>query len=688
MTARIALSAYALCALLIDPLSAQSSRFAPAFTQHLPQSYMPQFVPPQAGSAATPIGRALVTSIALADIGFGTGVRFGNLGGRREIFVPLPQGADLTVTDLVLTLDDLSAYEAKRNLEVLANDRNIAAIALDGRATNRVLRIPLGKLKARDGFIKLTFVYAGAASQDRCIDVRYVGDSLTIRPETALEVELDSGSLRDVATIAALMPREVSIVLPSRRLTASEMAAGITVARALAANGRRPVFRTGSPDAAEKVESDGRRRWTRGAVVIGGKDEITGAVRDVSLVTGSTSPGTLSAIRVAGLPALLINDTDMPLRAARFFAAPSLAAARGIAEASIGDIGWSRVAPERLTFDELGLNLASVDVFGRADFAISIDARNLPPNTQAARLMLDIMVAPDSSGEKAVVSVFVNERLQASSLAVSGGPTQIDVPLTGLSSTTANVRAVIQRRSAQGDCKFEPQGYPAQILGSSTVVLTPAGKAQDFADLAARWSNGLEIIVPPRAADTPEPALTLLAAITGPLSNEGAPIKVTFADRDVRPTLPFISIDADPPAGATPRVRFDRGRVAVADRGGRTLLDVGGFNAGAVLQLIEASGQPGLWIKPLANDGALPTPAVMRLDRGDVAFVDHGGLALAMSTARDTLVRISYPDQIGWTAIAERFRVWIVGSLWLFATVAFLFALQRMRRRRPKAAGE
>jgi hypothetical protein len=46
----------------------------------------------------------LVTSVTLADLGFVTGLRFSNLGGRREIFVPLPQGADLAASELVLAI--------------------------------------------------------------------------------------------------------------------------------------------------------------------------------------------------------------------------------------------------------------------------------------------------------------------------------------------------------------------------------------------------------------------------------------------------------------------------------------------------------------------------------------------------------------------------------------------------------
>ena len=84
----------------------------------------------------------------------------------------------------------------------------------------------------------------------------------------------------------------------------------------------------------------------------------------------------------------------------------------------------------------------------------------------------------------------------------------------------------------------------------------------------------------------------------------------------------------------------------------------------------------------------MPAPQSLKLDRGDVAFVDRTGVALAMSTQRDTLVLITYPDQTSWTTISARLRSWIVGALWLFATVVFLFVLQRMLRRRRRTADQ
>ena len=174
------------------------------------------------------------------------------------------------------------------------------------------------------------------------------------------------------------------------------------------------------------------------------------------------------------------------------------------------------------------------------------------------------------------------------------------------------------------------------------------------------------------------------------LSPDVAPLSVSFAAANgaAAPDAPFIAVSDKPPAGANPRVRFDRGRVDVADRAGHTLLDLGGFVGGAVAQVVEAGDHPGLWIKPLATDGAAPSPNELHLDHGDVAFIDGNGVALAMSTERDTVVRISYPDQVSWLTVAERFRSWIIGGLWLFATAALLLGLQRLFRRRPAQTRE
>ncbi|HUZ31913.1 MAG TPA: hypothetical protein VMV19_07395 [Xanthobacteraceae bacterium] len=659
-----------------------------------PTAHWPTHVAAAVDQAApAPRSSELTSAVTLADIGFVNGLRLSNLGGHQELFVPLPQDGLVTASELVLVLDDLSAYDAKRNLEVQANDRTVAAIALDGKSRGRIVRIPLGGMRPKDGYIKLLFLYSGAATLDRCIDVRYVGDSLTVRPESAIEVAIGAAGSLDVATTAMLMPREAAIVLPSRRVTENEIATAVTVARSLISSGRRVSFYHGYETAAELAKRDANGRWARGVVLIGPLPEVADVVdAPLARVAGPAQPlGTLAAIRIGGTPALLVSDTDA-VRAGQLFASPLRAATRGMGWASVGDSGPSDLPTDSVTFEQLAVPAAQAEVFGRANLTTVIDIRKLPPETRPARLLLNVMVAPDGAGEKAVVSTFVNDRLLGSTVAAIGEPTHLDLALPpGLVGSIANVRALVQRDSAQGDCRFEAQGYPAQILGSSALALTSAnGKPHDFPDLTAHFVRGVRLIVPASAADQPIAILGMLAEVANHLTPDVAPLSVMFTANSGAPVpdAPFIAIGDRPPSGAKPRVHFDRGRVEVTDRSGRTLLDLGGFGAGAVAQLVNAGDYPGLWIKPLAADGSAPYPADLHLDHGDVAFIDNNGVALAMSTERDTVVRVSYPDQVSWLTIAERFRSWIVAALWLFATAALLFILQRLFRRRTARTSE
>jgi hypothetical protein len=667
----------------------------------LAQTRAPIPVPPRAPTslsesapaiAARPRPGTIVSALTFADLGFGNGFRFANLGGRREIFIPVPQGLAVNSSELVLMLEDLSAFSAQRSLEILVNDRSAAAIALDGRSSARMVRIPLGVAKTQDGFLKISFQYSGAATQDRCIDVRAVGDSLSIRPDSAVEFEVDPAGISDIATTAALMPRDVVVVLPRRALVPRDLVAALTVGRSLSASGRRVTFSYGYDSLPDLARRSDPHRWSRGLVVVGALAEVSGYLDSpVATLAGPlTTFGTLAAVRISGLPALVVADISTA-QASGLIGSPWLAATRGVAAASVGDNPPPKLPSDRITFAELGLAPVLAEVFGRADLTIAINTRALPAGTRAARLALDIMVAPDGAGERAVVSVFVNEQLLGSTVAEIDKATRFHLPLPdGLIGSIANVRAVIQRRSAQGDCRFEPQGYPAQILGTSSVILATAdARARNFSDLVARWANGLEILLPAAAAERPERTLGMLGVILSALSPEGGPISVRLvaAGNTSVPEGPFVAISDEAPSGASPRARFDRGRVMVVDRADRTLLDLGGFTTGAVAQVVTAGVHPGLWIKPLAADGILPTPPDIRLERGDVAFVDKTGVALAISTERDSLVRIVYPDQVSWITVAERFRSWIIGGLWLLASLMFLLALQSVRRRRSGPAG-
>jgi hypothetical protein len=641
--------------------------------------------------------RSLLVGVPFADVGFPDGFRFSNLGGRREVYIPVPQGVELNLAELILAYDDVSAHEARRSVEVLVNDRSVAALALDGKSTGRTIRIPLASAVVREGFLKLSFLYSGAATQDRCIDVRYVGDSMTIRAESAVEFEIGTSGTLNITDTAALMPKDVAILLSNLSPPSADVAAALTLARSLTATGRHVTFYHGMDTMPDLVERYDKRRWTLGLIVVGRLGQVADRIDDpVATLAGADGSiaviNTLAAARIGGVPVLLVTDS-VSARTGHQPGNPSLAALRDSASASVGAVSAPKRATDRVSFEELGLVPPKAEVFGRAELAVAIASRSLPGGTKPSRLVLDLMVAPDGAGEKAVVSAFVNERLLASTVAAIGEPTRLDFALPdGLVGSVANIRTVIQRRSLQGDCRFEPQGYPAEILGSSQIVLSGAAPmAQDFSDLATLWANGVEVLVPASTAQHPLSVLASLSGVLNALSKDTTPITVKYvaAETPPSPGAPFIAVSNVPPAGAEQRVRFDRGRVAITDRTGHTLLDIGGLATGAVAQIVTSSTYPGLWIRPLSGDGSLSASPAINLDRGDVAFLDKTGIALALSTERDTLLRISYADQGSWMTNLDRFRSWIVGGVWALLTLGLLFVMQRMYRRRVSGtAGE
>jgi hypothetical protein len=377
---------------------------------------------------------------------------------------------------------------------VQVNNRTVAAIVLDGKGRNRVVQVPLSGAKPKDGYLKLAFLYSGAVTPDHCIDVRYVGDSLIIRPETAVEVDVGPTGRLDVPTTAALMPRDVGVFLPSRHLAATELATALTVGRALITSGRRVTFYNGYDAVTELAQRDEAGRWAHGIVLVGTLADVGGIIDSpIASVAGDIHQfGMIDAVRVRGLPALVIADADS-VRAARLFGTPMLAAMRGVASASVGQMAPIDLPKDRVTFDQLGVPPEEVEVFGRAELTTVIDARHLPGGTYPTRLSLDLMVAPDGVGAKAVASVFVNDRLLGSTVVATTEATHLDLPLPdGLIGTAANIRVVVERDIAQGDCRFGPQGYPAQILGSSALLLGSTGEATTLKPSNRRSVDGSE----------------------------------------------------------------------------------------------------------------------------------------------------------------------------------------------------
>ena len=107
----------------------------------------------------------------------------------------------------------------------------------------------------------------------------------------------------------------------------------------------------------------------------------------------------------------------------------------------------------------------------------------------------------------------------------------------------------------------------------------------------------------------------------------------------------------------------------------------GGFHVAAGLN-------QGLWIRTAAAEEDLVPPSQLQLDRGNVAILDKNGVAFAFSTERDRLIEVVYPDRLSLADIANAYRPWVVGALWLAFSLLVVMSVHRFyaRGRGGKAA--
>src|SRR5262249_31220244 len=141
-----------------------------------------------------------------------------------------------------------------------------------------------------------------------------------------------------VATTVALLPRNVTIVVPRRRLEPNDLAAALTVSRALGATGRRVRFLQGLDALPELARRDGEK-WERGLVVIAPIQDVLSYV-DTPVATGAgpaPSFGALTTVRIGGVPILVVTDAAS-VRAGRLLANPALGATRGVVSVSVGEM--------------------------------------------------------------------------------------------------------------------------------------------------------------------------------------------------------------------------------------------------------------------------------------------------------------------------------------------------------------
>ncbi|WP_040326036.1 hypothetical protein [Aurantimonas manganoxydans] len=630
---------------------------------------------PAAASTDAPATRAagIRRVIGLGELGFDEGLQFSGLNGERELFFPVVAEAAQDMV-LRLSLRSQSAFASRRSMQVLVGDQIVFARGLGNEDESFTVEKAIDPASVENGFVKVTLRYSGAITEDRCVDQRVAGDFLSVLPDSALEVALDPAALDTIDRVLAMMPDDVVIRMPERDLREAEMAALIRINAALVARNARVTFdRAADPASAD---ASGDALWSTGTIALGFEPPADAG-------PALAGAGGLSVLSLGSAPGLLVSG-DRPQAAAELLSSRWQALALG-SSLSVAAANDGQDTASATSFADLGIPLTSASLVDQVVFDAAFLGSQLPAGTRPSRLDLDLAVATDTRGSDVTIAAFLNNYLLASTTSPGGNPVTLSASIpAGLAGRENALRILAQRQPDTGDCANPPQGFPVQLLPTSSIETTALGRpAAEFFEATSAFGSGVTVFMPEAAAGSPQGAVA--ASLVAGIISADTPFDLRYGPVGEAPQAPFILVADTLPEGIDSPVRFDEGRVRLTDAGGDPLLDIGGLDDYTIVQIVRAGDVTGLWIRPDADagsgDAAAPIVPVA-LDRGDVALVDEAGLAFAFSTTRDQLVQVTYPDHLSLTDLARQYWPWIIGALWIIGTLVFVTLLSRIYRRR------
>ncbi|MBC6718319.1 hypothetical protein H9Q09_19225 [Aurantimonas sp. DM33-3] len=611
--------------------------------------------------------------IGLGELGFDEGLQFSGLNGERELFFPVVAEAAQDMV-LRLSLRSQSAFASRRSMQVLVGDQIVFARGLGNEDESFTVEKAIDPASVENGFVKVTLRYSGAITEDRCVDQRVAGDFLSVLPGSALEVALDPAALDTIDRVLAMMPDDVVIRMPERDLREAEMAALIRINAALVARNARVTFDRAADPAA--TDGSGDALWSTGTIALSFEPPADAG-------PALAGAGGLSVLSLGNAPGLLVSG-DRPQAAAELLSSRWQALALG-SSLSVAAANDGEDTASATSFADLGIPLTSASLVDQVVFDAAFLGSQLPAGTRPSRLDLDLAVATDTRGSNVTIAAFLNNYLLASTTSPGGNPVTLSASIpAGLAGRENALRVLAQRQPDTGDCANPPQGFPVQLLPTSSIETTALGRpAAEFFEATSAFGSGVTVFMPEAAAGSLKGAAA--ASLVAGLISAETPFDLRYGPVGEAPQAPFILVADMLPEGIDSPVRFDEGRVRLTDAGGDPLLDIGGLDDYTIVQIVRAGDVTGLWIRPNADaaSGDAVAPIVpVALDRGDVALVDEAGLAFAFSTTRDQLVQVTYPDRLSLTDLARQYWPWIIGALWIIGTLIFVTLLSRIYRRR------
>lgn len=614
----------------------------------------------------------------LADLGMRNGILFEGIeaGHSQTVFFPVPRDVRIASGTLRIKFSSSPILHSLSNLRVYINDIPRATYKGVSGPEGTTHSIRLNREELTPGYLRVSFRSALllSANPDHCLDQRISGSYMHIAPETGLQLEI-AAPVESVRGAWSLLPRTVRISIPAGKPELKNYTAAWSIGEMLIRSGRSVEYVT-LPELGDVLIaplSDVRKAL----------DQAARAARDPRpAVVVPEGQSNLALVKLGNRRMIALTD---PFDVVPFYLlAPrwaSVTAASRYAAAPLPAVAES-ADHYALSLSTLGMDTSTRYAHSTAEWNFIVGPEHLPQGFRPARLELGVVSTPNLSENKVLFYLYLNGTLQEVVRLANDREAQW-VRLSLASDQlrrTNHIRLVAQRETRQGDCLGDPSRFPVQILPASTVLVKrDARDPGNFSDLTTYLAQGFDTYLPESYLDRPVQTLPFLARLTTALQISADPARVrVFADGTmIAPEARFLLIGPAELTAKTIPVRFDRGRVQIADSEGRLLVDVDKLPGIAIAQIVRAR-QYGAWFRP-GDPAALHPFTPLDLNDGDIAFADANGVFLSMNSRQTELARVRYPEYRDWLALLGKHRFWLFALAWIAITVAFLYGYRRFK---------
>jgi len=296
-------------------------------------------------------------------------------------------------------------------------------------------------------------------------------------------------------------------------------------------------------------------------------------------------------------------------------------------------------------------------------------------------MSLHLTAAPGVGGQGTTAVAYLNGIIVGSGEILTGAPSwfEFDIP-EGLFVRRNQLQVQVLRQRLGGNCLTTSLGYPAQILPGSRFNLEKHTRpAMQFLDLSQAMQGGIDLAIDRDGTESSAELLARLAPIVASIVPASASIRPVDLIQPLPGGAPFIVVGHKKPRGSNPSIEFENGSIQLNGTENELLFDRSDLDKMTVVQIVAIGDRSGLWIRP--GSGAPPNPTADRpllLDQGDIAVLNQTGIALATSTFRPDIVRVTYPNQQSFSKVLNKYWPWIIGGVWIIFTILILQFLRRL----------